>query len=163
MVVTVRRENFKGKYFIIHRDRGKIVGRRRWSPKTFNLFTALSIISKRGTIVENERRVVKPLVNVQEIILSSKKPRAVSSQKFQYFIIAASLDGNRVESRSKSIFKGSSIAQARSQALRTLQKAIALQETGDSDQIAGEQFLKKRYQIIDEGIVYYRDKIKVAA
>ncbi|HEC39481.1 MAG TPA: hypothetical protein ENI29_14670 [bacterium] len=49
VTITIKRENFKGKFFNVARMGGRFVAVRRWSPTTFNLNQARRLFKKNMT------------------------------------------------------------------------------------------------------------------
>lgn len=133
----VRIETFKGKRYVVARLNGKILSRKRWNPKNFNLNIAKAQFKQTKSFSDAVIRT--KLKNVYEIIDTSDKPKLsrkvikdglMKGQRrggnvFYDVKIQIGKDTIHAHARSDNIRSNKELEQAREQAYRRLIGVIA--------------------------------------
>jgi hypothetical protein len=178
---VISRRNINGKYYVVTREKGKVVERIKWSNKnslnkygeytSINTNTAKQNYKQKNSIYNNRERIFRTNVietssTVKVDKYDDRKPLGVrrSSGKYQYRV-----QGDiQVNKRKITIYASSSqypntfpVANARSEAWTSFKEKISQQIRGQGhyDADEGLKFIENgNISNIREGVVYYAKK-----
>ncbi len=156
-IVNIKRENWKGKFRVVAREKGKLITWGKWSRK-FTIGKATSIFKQNNTFRKDLVRT--RLKNVSEVIDFSDspvKPSADRSMFFQYFIEGFDKKNNiRVSARSRQFLVGERKEVLRDEALQNFYKIYAQKRGQEYDSDIGKKlFEDANASITRQGFVYY--------
>jgi len=156
--VSIKREKFRGKYYVTLREDGKIVNRRAWSWRGFNNRAGNVQYKSTNSLYRSVERT--HLSNVTETVDFRRTPKGVSLAKkprgsFQYFVRAV-VQGETVVARSM-IHSGDYLKKyAVEEAYNNFYRRVAQLYGRGYDEDVGEELMTNFKGNIDEGFVYYR-------
>ena len=162
MAISIKRENFKGKYYIVVRDKGRFAARRRWNQK-FNKRKAAGIwkvnktllkkVSKR-TMTKKDRITGKPFIETVDTRTrqETKKP----AKKYPFRItFKITINGKTIKGSSSARF-WNRVSQAEDQAMENLLANLSYQLFGETDINEAEQMIKGKEHLIKREMIIVR-------
>lgn len=152
MPISIKREKYRGKYYIVARDGRKTIDRRVWTPD-FSTEKAKRLFRNNRSLHEGKSSV--RLVNVTEIIDSRPKARRPSG-KAQYFY-EATIRGKRIVARSMNRTASEKTdKQMREEAEDNFLARVSAAVVGESDTDEARKYISKNKIKVRQGWVYYK-------
>lgn len=135
MVVTIKREKIRGKFFVVARDKRKIIEKRKWT-RDFTIEKAKRIFRSNQTFDKNIKvRTLKSRPDFREFTDSSKAPKKPKAIPFRVIVIGTLKDGSIISASSMSKV-WSSVFEARKTAEESFLERLAfeLKDIYDADE-----------------------------
>jgi len=151
MVVTIKRENWKGKYRVVARDKGRIVTHAKFTVKQNTNFYK-KVFKRNNTFVKSRTVTRERLTNVTEVVQTGNVSKPKS--RYQYFVEARVGRKEKISARSKNHDKSFPLKNAKEEATESFWERVAQRFGGQYDAEEGQKF-KARITNIKQGIVYY--------
>lgn len=158
--ILIRRENFRGKYYLVVRNNGKIESMRSYSTKE-SVKVARVRYKQTGSIIKGVTR--QRLTNVSEYTDTSKKPYLPPRREkyVRHIIKYRTRKGGKVKTvvgQTKS-FKGNrELAARREEAKGWAYSMLSLKETGEYEKDRGLSIARRLYRrklLVEKSVVVY--------
>ena len=158
----IKRENWKGKYWVIDRVRGRIINKKKWGSK----FTLIDAKRQYKQTKSFDKNIIKTQLYAVRETTDYRKGARRPTGKSQYVITASTKDGKTISARSYSKFSEESskkeiIEEARERFFSNYAEASGV---GYDKELGEEEFNedKENNKILDykEGWVSYADSKK---
>lgn len=167
----ITREQIKGKFFIIAREKDlitvrkkiqnkfideeqekiRIVAKKRWS-KNFTLKKAKVIFKHKNTFDENIERIILKTKTYDEFIDTSPSPSKPRARPFRYFIIGLLKDGRTIGASSRTQL-WDSILEAKEEAEKRFFEMLAFTIKDIYDEDEGKSLVKE-VRSIEQGVKF---------
>jgi len=165
-MTSIKRENWKGKYYITARlDNGRVITRKKWD-KDFNLDKAVRQFKKTRSFDPNIVRVsLNKTFEVNDYRVKTDKDKNVIKYNFKksrtygafQYVITVRIRNQIISSRSRQYDNKKDNDKAREDALNNLYMGLSAVILRETDKNEGQN-LYRDSEIINEGIIYYSDK-----
>lgn len=143
----IKRENWKGKYYVVRRSpSGKFIERRVWT-RDFTLTDAVVSVKRRNSIYED--REVQTLTSVREVT----RYGIVRTRQLSQVKASVSINGKIISASSRKTKK--TLAQKQDEATENLYLRIAEDQTGTYDEDDGRRIIEERDLRINYQTVTY--------
>ena len=151
-MLSIKRENWKGKYIIVARENGRIASRKKWTFK-FTVDKAKRIFKRQRTFSLQIKRTI--LKNVIETVDSGRMPRKRNSSGLYQVSAFVRIKGQVLSARSMQHDIDFPLEKAKDEALFNLQSRVAEATVGNYEADEGEKFIEDNNLNIKFSTVFY--------
>ena len=142
MVLRIKRESFRGHYYVVVRDKGRFKSRRKWNQK-FTIRKASHKFRRDNTLTKDlAKRKLKSRPDLTEIVDSSKRPKIKKGIPFRVVATGLLKDGAVIGASSQARVWGN-YNQAKDAAITNFWERVAQHFNQEYDADTGFQFENK--------------------
>jgi len=152
MAIRIKRENWKGRYVVVAREKGKIRSWGLWKKGKFKYFYT-SRYKNQGSFRKDYYRT--ELTNVREITDYSSTRKPPRNRPYQY-VMSGYIGKEKVTARSMKKDDISELQEARDECEESFYERIALAKGKAYDADEGRKF-SEQIKHFKEGIVWYEE------